>query len=102
MRAWIYAKQGNKEKALQALHTLKNHPFAVGYHKVLLGTVLNEKDWVTQGINQIGDNSIPAIGYFPLLKKVIDQTGNWEMSALKKKYQDMEKTSSQLRDQGME
>lgn len=92
MRAWIYAKQDNKEKAWNTLNTLKNHPFAVGYHKVLLGTFLKDDDWVGQGINQIGDNSIPAIGYFPLLKKVIDKTGDWEMSALKKKYQDLEKT----------
>ena len=92
MRSWIYAKQGNKEKAWNALNSLKKHPFAVGYHKVLLGTFLKEDDWVRQGINQIGDNSIPAIGYFPLLKKVIDKTGDWEKSALKKKYQDLEKT----------
>lgn len=90
VRSWIYAKKGEKEKALKEINSLKDIPFIVGYHKVLLGFYLKEDNWIQQGIKQIGDNSIPAIGYFPLLKNVVTRTGNWDRSALKKKYQELE------------
>ena len=81
-----------KEKALSALNTLSSYPFVAGYQKVLLGTYFKNNDLIQKGIIQMGDHDVPAIGYFPLLQKIITETGNWETSALYKKYQELEKT----------
>ncbi len=88
-RAWVYAAQNNSEKALQEIERLKGVPFIKGYQKVLLGSYFKNEELIQQGINQIGDNTVSAIGYFPLLKEAITKTGNWEKSALYKKYQDL-------------
>ena len=90
-KVWIYAGENDKEKALSTLGALKS-PFVTGYQKVLLGTYFKDNALVQQGIVQIGDNDIPAIGYFPLLQKIVATTGNWEKSALYGKYKELMKT----------
>ena len=89
IKTWIYAQKGSKENALKEVGLLKEDPFIVGYQKVLLGTYFKDNELIQRGINQIGDNDIPAIGYFPLLKKEIAKSGNWERSALYKKYTEL-------------
>ena len=92
IKTWIYAAQNDLEKAVRETDTLKEVPFIKGYQKVLLGTYFKDSDLVQTGITQMGDNPVPAIGYFPLLQKTITQTGNWEKSALYKKYQELAQT----------
>ncbi len=89
IKAWIYASQDNKEQALDALKELSQKPFIVGYQKVLLGNHFKDTSLIQEGINQMGDHDLPAVGYFPLLQKSIRITGNWERAALNKKYQEL-------------
>ena len=92
VRAWLYAAQAEKEKALNEINSLTGFPFVAGYQKVLLGTWFQEDDLVQKGFKQIGDNTLPAIGYFPLLQNIISKKGNWEKAVLNQKYQELQKT----------
>ncbi|MGN0919222.1 MAG: tetratricopeptide repeat protein [Alphaproteobacteria bacterium] len=89
VKAWLYVAQGEEEKALHEIDTLKDSPFLKGYQQVLLGTHFKDDALIQSGITQMGDHPILAIGYFPLLQETITQTGNWETSALYKKYQEL-------------
>ena len=89
IKAWIYAKQNNPELAPKAINQLSNNPFVMGYQFVLLGVYFNDEKLIQKGIIKMGDNDLPAVGYFPLLKKIISETGDWEKSALFKKYQEL-------------
>ena len=91
-KAWIYAAQDQQDRAVKVVESLKEKPFVVGYQKVLLGTSFKNNDLIQEGIRQMGDHDIPAVGYFPLLQNVIATTGNWDKSALHQKYQELVKT----------
>lgn len=91
IKTWIYAAQNQSANALKILNTLKGKPFIVGYQKILLGIYFKDNDLVQEGIRQIGDNDILAIGYFPLLQKIITETGNWDRSILHQKYQELQR-----------
>ena len=92
VKAWLYVAQNDSQKAVREIDKLQGAPFIKGYQKVLLGTYFKDDALVQAGINQIGDHTIPAIGYFPLLKEIVTKTGNWEKSALNKKYQELNQT----------
>ena len=87
--AWIYAYKNDKKKAISAVNSLTKNSFWVGYQKVLLGHYFHDDDLIQEGINQLGDNDLAAVGYFPLLKNTVLKIGNWERSALNRKYNEL-------------
>ena len=87
--AWVYAYENDKKKAVETINSLEKEAFLSGYQKVLLGYYFHDDDLIQKGINQMGDHDLVAIGYFPLLKNVILKIGNWEKSALNKKYNEL-------------
>ena len=89
VRAWIYAGQQNEKAAVSEINSLEGKGFLSGYHKVLLGHYFHDDDLIQKGINQMGDHDLAAVGYFPLLKNTILKIGNWERSALNKKYNEL-------------
>ncbi|MBR6231730.1 MAG: hypothetical protein IKQ99_01365 [Alphaproteobacteria bacterium] len=92
IRAWIYAQKQDEKAAVSEINLLKAKPFMAGYQKVLLGHYFHDDDLIQKGINQMGDHDLAAVGYFPLLKNTIVKIGNWEQSALNKKYNELMNT----------
>ena len=86
---WFDVKENKKEAAVAELDKITKEPFLSGYQKVLLGVYFKDNSLIQKGIVQMGDHDILALGYFPLLKQVINQSGNWDHSSLNSKYQEM-------------
>ena len=87
--SWIYAKQGNRPKAIQVLDKIKDPQFAFtkGYQRFLLGAYFNDSEIIQLGLLQMQGKRLPAIGYFPLVKKHTEKKQKWEKSDLFEQFQ---------------
>lgn len=73
IKSWIYAKEGQRPQAFQILNELdeKKFAFAKGYQTFLLGAYFNDSSAIEKGIQQMQGKRLPAVGFFPLMKKYV-------------------------------
>ncbi len=93
IQTWYFAKENNKESATASLKLLKDNRlnYIQGYHEFLLGQYFNDEELQNKGWQKIQDKKLPAISFFPLLKKYAQKNQIWEKTQFYKQFQKMEK-----------
>lgn len=88
--SWISAQNNNKAEALQHLKPIQEKTYLVGYQEFLLGEYFQDSELKDKGLEKIQNKKLPALGFFPLLKKHAQQKTPWEKTALYEQFQKME------------
>ena len=89
--SWMAVKNNDKQKALKYLNQIQKHTYLVGYQEFLLGEFFNDDELKAKGFEKIQNKKLPALGFFPLLKKYAQTQGDWNQSKLYEQFKKMEK-----------
>lgn len=89
--SWMAAKNNDKKTALKHLKQIQKQTYLVGYQEFLLGEFFNDNELKAKGFEKIQNKKLPALGFFPLLKKHAQTQGDWKQSKLYEQFQKMEK-----------
>ncbi len=88
--SWISAQNNNKAEAIQHLKPIQEKTYLIGYQEFLLGEYFQDSELKNKGLEKIQNKKLPALGFFPLLKKHAQQKTPWEKTALYEQFQKME------------
>ncbi|MBE6446698.1 MAG: tetratricopeptide repeat protein [Alphaproteobacteria bacterium] len=88
--SWISAQNNNKAEAIQHLKPIQEKTYLIGYQEFLLGEYFQDSELKDKGLEKIQNKKLPALGFFPLLKKHAQQKTPWEKTALYEQFQKME------------
>ncbi len=88
--SWMAAKNNDKIGALHHLKNIQERTYLVGYQEFLLGEYFQDSELKNKGLEKIQSKKLPAIGFFPLLKKHAQQKSPWKKTALYEQFKKME------------
>ena len=88
--SWISAQNNNKAEAIQHLKPIQEKTYLIGYQEFLLGEYFQDSKLKDIGLEKIQHKKLPAVGFFPLLKKHAQQKTAWEKTPLYEQFKKME------------